>query len=155
MKNKKIGIISDTHGLLRKEFIKELKGVNLIIHAGDMGNEDILNELNKISKVISVRGNCDKGNLKKILPFSEMIEFQGKCIYIIHDINTLDIDLKVAGVDIVVVGHSHIACKMEKDNVLFINPGGAGPKRFNLPISIAILYFESNELKIKFKYIKD
>lgn len=153
MDTKKIGLISDTHGLLREEFIEELKDVELIIHAGDIDKEEILFELNKICPVIAVRGNNDKGKLKESLPFSDIIEVEGKYIYIIHDINTIDIDIKTAGIDIVIFGHSHKACEIERNNILYINPGGAGPRRFHLPVSMAILIFEGEKYRVEFKYI--
>ncbi|GAA0716469.1 metallophosphoesterase family protein [Clostridium malenominatum] len=153
MSIKKIGVISDTHGLLREEFIEALKNVQLIIHAGDIDKEEVLVELNKICPVVAVRGNCDKGKLKELLPFSDIVEFQGKYIYVIHDINTLDIDPEAAGIDIVVFGHSHKAYEVEKENVLYINPGGAGPKRFHLPISMAILSFDGEECGVEFIYL--
>ncbi|SQC00781.1 phosphoesterase [Clostridium tetanomorphum] len=150
---KKIGVISDTHGFLRDEFIEELKKVDMIIHAGDVDNEKIIEELNKLcSKLVIVRGNCDKGKLKEKLPFSDIIEFEGKYIYVIHDINTMDIDPEAAGIDIVIFGHSHKAYEIEKGNILYINPGGAGPRRFSLPISMAILTFENDKYTVEFKY---
>ncbi|WP_315118921.1 metallophosphoesterase family protein [uncultured Clostridium sp.] len=153
MRVKKVGIISDTHGLLRGEFLEELKDVQLIIHAGDIDKEEVLSELNKICSVVAVRGNCDKGKLKKELPFSDIVEVEGKYIYVVHDINTMDIDPKTAGIDIVIFGHSHKAYEGEKDNILYINPGGAGPRRFKLPISMAILTFENDKHTVNFKYL--
>ncbi|MBU5485125.1 metallophosphatase family protein [Clostridium sp. MSJ-11] len=153
MKITKIAIISDTHGLLREEFIDELKNVQLIIHAGDIDKEEVLLELNKICPVVAVRGNCDKGKLREELPFSDIVEVEGKYIYVVHDINTMEIDPKTTGIDIVIFGHSHKAYEGEKDNILYINPGGAGPRRFKLPVSMATLTFENDKYTVKFKYL--
>lgn len=148
---KKIGLISDTHGLLRKEAIENLKDCDLIIHAGDIGNVEVLEELESISNVFAVKGNCDKDKKVESLPFSQIININNTNIYIVHDIKTIDIDLKREDINIVVYGHSHKYDKYEKSGILYINPGGAGRKRFKLPITIAILKIENyNNYYIEF-----
>lgn len=134
-----IGIISDTHGLLRHEAKKLLKGVELIIHAGDVGSGDVLEELSAIGSLKAVRGNVDNGVYAGVLPASEYISIAGKNIYVIHNIDHLDIVPEAAGVDIVIYGHSHKAQKKEKNGVLYFNPGSIGPRRFNLPVSMGLI----------------
>ncbi|WPC44233.1 metallophosphoesterase family protein [Clostridium sp. JS66] len=146
MKIYKIGVISDTHGLLREEVLEILKGCDLIIHAGDVVDPTILKELKKIAPVTAVRGNCDKGNFAYELNKTELVEVENTLIYVLHDIDKLDIDLETSGVNIVISGHSHRPLKVRHDNVLFLNPGSAGPKRFNLPISMAILNIDDNNI---------
>jgi putative phosphoesterase len=148
---KKIGLISDTHGLLRKEAMENLKECDLIIHAGDVGKIEVLEELESISKVVGVKGNCDKDKNLEDLPFSKIININNVNIYIIHDIKTIDIDLKREDIDIVIYGHSHKYDNYEKDGIIYINPGGAGRKRFKLPITIAILKIEDyNKYHVEF-----
>lgn len=146
MKKYKVGVISDTHGLLREEVLEILKGCDLIIHAGDVVDPNILKELKKIAPVTAVRGNCDKGNFAYELNRTELVEVGSTLIYVLHDIDKLDIDLETSGVNIVISGHSHRPLKVRHDNVLFLNPGSAGPKRFNLPISMAILNIDDNNI---------
>ncbi|AKN30278.1 phosphodiesterase [Clostridium carboxidivorans P7] len=146
MKKYKIGVISDTHGLLREEVLEILKGCDLIIHAGDVVDPTILKELKKIAPVTAVRGNCDKGNFAYELNKTELVEVENILIYVLHDIDKLDIDLETSGINIVISGHSHRPLKVRHDNVLFLNPGSAGPKRFNLPISMAILNIDDNSI---------
>lgn len=151
----KIGVISDTHGLLRDEFLEELKNVDLIIHAGDMDKESVFYNLKDMDKpFVAVRGNCDKGVLKSALPKSDIIDVNGKYIYVVHNIDEIDIEPESSGIDVVIFGHSHKACEIQKNNILYLNPGGAGPKRFKLPISMAILTLDDNEFKVEFKYVR-
>ena len=147
MSNYKIAIVSDTHGLLRPEVLKEIKGCNIIIHAGDVGNCDIVEALKKEAKLIIVRGNCDNGNWAEVFPKSEFIELQGFFIYILHNIYELDVDLEAMGVNVVIYGHSHKPESFYKNNILYINPGSAGPRRFKLPITVAELNIENGLLK--------
>ncbi|AKA68972.1 metallophosphoesterase family protein [Clostridium scatologenes] len=146
MKKYKIGVISDTHGLLREKVLEILKGCDLIIHAGDVVDPNILKELKKIAPVTAVRGNCDKSNFAYELNETEIVEVQNRLIYVLHDIDMLDIDLQAAGIDVVISGHSHKPLKLKHNNVLFLNPGSAGPKRLNLPISMAILNIDNNNI---------
>jgi putative phosphoesterase len=134
-----IGLISDTHGILRSEAIAALRGSDLIIHAGDIGASDILDQLRAIAPVVAVRGNIDKARWASELRKTELIEAGSAIIYVIHDIHDLDLDPAAAEIDIVVSGHSHRPDKNVRSRVLYINPGSAGPRRFKLPVTIARL----------------
>ncbi|WML33811.1 metallophosphoesterase family protein [Clostridium sp. OS1-26] len=139
MSKYKIGVISDTHGLLRHEALEILKGVDMIIHAGDVGDPAMLQKLKEIAPVVAVRGNCDKGEWAYKLKKTEVIRLGEALIYVIHNINDIDIDLEAAGFNIVISGHSHKPLSMKDNGILFLNPGSIGPRRFNLPISMGIL----------------
>jgi uncharacterized protein len=134
-----IGLISDTHGLLRPEALKALRGSDLIIHAGDVGNPEILETLRALAEVIAVRGNIDKGDWAKALPATAIVEAGPATIYVLHDLNELDLDPVAAGFQIVVSGHSHKPLSTWRSGVLYINPGSAGPRRFQLPVTLARL----------------
>ena len=136
---KRIGLISDTHGLLRREALEALRESELILHAGDVGKPEILEELRKIAPVIAVRGNVDTEPWAKALPETAMEEAGSVLIYVLHDVNALDLNPAAAGFHIVVSGHSHKPGKTERDSVLYINPGSAGPRRFQLPVTVARL----------------
>jgi uncharacterized protein len=138
-----IGLISDTHGLLRKRAKQALQGVSLIIHAGDIDTPNVLDELEKIAPVAAVRGNMDAMNRAGDLPKTDLVEFEGFHIYIIHDIQKLDLDPVAAGISAVVFGHSHEPAIYNKNGVLYINPGSAGPKRFKLPITLGRLTIDN------------
>lgn len=134
-----IGLISDTHGLLRDEAIAALHGVEQILHAGDVGDPEILDALAKVAPVIAVRGNVDTEAWAKKLPLTLETKAGDAKIYMLHSVNDLKINPKVRGVSIVVSGHSHKPEQSERDGVLYINPGSAGPRRFRLPITLARL----------------
>ncbi|MGH9652256.1 MAG: metallophosphoesterase family protein [Bryobacteraceae bacterium] len=134
-----IGFISDTHGLLRQEAIAALDGCDLIIHAGDVGDPAIVQELSSIAPVVAVRGNIDQRPWALQLPLTAIVEAHSAVIYVLHDIHQLDLDPAVAGFHIVVSGHSHKPSRMERGGVLYVNPGSAGPRRFHLPVTIARL----------------
>jgi hypothetical protein len=134
-----IGLISDTHGLLRPEALRALAGSELIIHAGDVGKPEILDQLRAIAPVVAVRGNIDTGDWALQLPLTAVVETEPVCIYVLHDVHELDLDPAAAGFGIVVSGHSHKACRHERSGVLYVNPGSAGPRRFRLPITVARL----------------
>jgi putative phosphoesterase len=134
-----IGLISDTHGLLRPEALKVLAGCDLIIHAGDVGKREVLDGLRAIAPVVAVRGNVDKGEW---LPLTAVVESHATLIYVLHDVHELDLDPAAAGFRIVVSGHSHKALREERGGVLYLNPGAAGPRRFRLPITVARLDLE-------------
>lgn len=140
MMAKPIGVISDTHGLLRDEARGRLQGCELILHAGDVGNPVVLEELGQIARVVAVRGNMDKGRWAHKLEEIEYVSVEGRQICVIHDIDRLDLDPAAAGIDVVVYGHSHRPAVDRQDGVLYLNPGSAGPKRPDLPISMAMLY---------------
>ncbi len=142
-----IGVISDTHSLIREEALEALKGSDLIIHAGDIGKIEVIEELKKIATVHCVIGNCDKGELKEVFPKNHVVEIEDTLIYILHNIDELDLDPETAGFSVVITGHSHKPAISKKGNVLYLNPGSAGPKRFSLPISIAKIDIENKEVK--------
>jgi putative phosphoesterase len=134
-----IGLISDTHGLLRPEAMRALEGCQLIIHAGDVGKPEILDRFEAVAPVVAVRGNIDAGDWASRLPFTAVVEGKSARIYVIHDVHELDINPAAAGFAIVVSGHSHKASREERSGVLYLNPGSAGPRRFRLPIALARL----------------
>jgi putative phosphoesterase len=150
-----IGLISDTHGLLRKEAVKALRGSELIIHAGDVGKPEILEELRKIAPVIAVRGNVDKGPWAQALPETAVAEAGAVMIYVLHDINALDLNPTAAGFQVVVSGHSHKPVKTEHNGVLYINPGSAGPRRFQLPVTVARLKLERVPYEVEFVDLRE
>jgi putative phosphoesterase len=141
-----IGVISDTHGLLRPEALKALEGSDLIIHAGDVGDPKILDELRAIAEVIAVRGNIDKDEWAGKLPEYEVVEREGASIYVLHDVNQLDLNPVAAGLQAVISGHSHKPSIRVQDDVLYLNPGSAGPRRFKLPITLARLHISGGKL---------
>ena len=134
-----IGVISDTHGLLRPEAIAALRGSDHIIHAGDIGDPAILGELAEIAPVTAVRGNVDRGAWAKKIPATEVIEAGGVSVYVLHILQQLDLKPEAAGFAVVVSGHSHIPKQETKNGVLYFNPGSAGPQRFRLPVSVGKL----------------
>lgn len=133
-----IGVISDTHGLLRPEAVEALQGSELIIHAGDVGKPAILDELRKIAPVLAIRGNVDHGIWTQGLPQTRTVEIGGLRIYVIHNIDDLSVDA-AADYIVVICGHSHRPSVFRKNGVLFLNAGSAGPRRFDLPVSVALL----------------
>ena len=135
----RVGVISDTHGLLRPEAIRALRGSALIVHAGDVGAPEVLDALRALAPVVAVRGNNDRGAWARPLRDTETITVAGARIHVLHDVKTLTIDPRAAGVDVVIAGHSHKPLIAERDGVLFVNPGSAGPRRFTLPVSVATL----------------
>jgi uncharacterized protein len=145
----RIGIISDTHGLLRPEAVHALAGVKLIIHAGDVGNPEILAQLKQIAPVFAVRGNVDTGAWAQELPLTTVVEADGANFYVLHNLRELDLRADVAKFNFVVSGHTHQVQQVEKDGVIFLNPGSAGPHRFNLPVTLAILELSKKPWKAK------
>jgi uncharacterized protein len=147
----RIGLISDTHGLLREEALSALHGSELIVHAGDVGDPTILPRLRKIAPVVAVRGNVDtEAWARRDLPETAVAEAGDVSIYILHDVHALDLDPAAAGFQIVVSGHSHKYLESEKSGVLYINPGSAGPRRFTLPITVARLDLAAKPWKVEF-----
>jgi putative phosphoesterase len=138
-----IGVISDTHGLLRPEAVAALRGVDRIIHAGDIGAPDVLAALAALAPVTAVRGNNDRGPWAEALAATEVVEAGGASIYVIHDAAEIDLDPRAAGFQVVVAGHSHRPAQVERDGVLWFNPGSAGPRRFHLPIALGRLTVEA------------
>lgn len=143
----RIGIISDTHGLLRPEAEKHLAGVDRIIHGGDIGRPDVLVALCRIAPVTAIRGNVDIGDWARDYADTELVRLAARAIYVLHDLKTLRIDPMAEGIDIIVSGHSHKAAIEMKDGVLYLNPGSAGPRRFRLPITLATLDIGPNGLR--------
>jgi len=134
-----VGIISDTHGLLRHEALVALRNCHLIVHAGDIGTADVLDGLRTIAPVIAIRGNNDKGAWASTLSDSEVVETNGVAMYVLHNVNDLDLDPAAAGFQAVISGHSHRPRIEDRKGVLFVNPGSAGPRRFQLPVAVARL----------------
>jgi uncharacterized protein len=135
----RIGIISDTHNLVRPAAKLALAGVTRILHAGDICDRDVLDELATIAPVTAVRGNNDRGAWAESIRSSEAVEIGSVSIYMLHDLSELDLDPRSAGFRVVISGHSHRPAMREKDGVLFVNPGSAGPRRFSLPVSLAFI----------------
>jgi putative phosphoesterase len=132
-----IGVISDTHGLLRPEAIQALIGVDHILHAGDVGDPLILDKLRWIAPLTAVRGNVDVSGVCRALPASYVVELGGRFFYLVHSVHDLDLSPKAAGIAMVVSGHTHRAEIEEREGVLYLNPGSAGPRRFDLPVTLA------------------
>ena len=149
-----IGVISDTHGLLRPEAVEALHGVDLIMHGGDIGKPEVLSDLEKIAPVVAVRGNNDRDSWARAIPETQTVEVRGLSLYMVHDIKTINDD--VAGKDVIIFGHSHKPVVENRDGVLYLNPGSAGRRRFSLPVTVARLrisdsvpYAEIIELRIQ------
>jgi uncharacterized protein len=143
----RLGIISDTHGLLRPEAVAALRGVDLIVHGGDVGNPEILKKLKEIAPLFAVRGNVDTQAWALELPQTTVVEADGAALYVLHNLKELDLKPKAAGFSMVISGHTHKAEQYEQDGVLFLNPGSAGPKRFDLPVTLATLKTEKRPWK--------
>lgn len=142
----RLGIISDTHGLLRPEAVVFLQGCNRILHGGDIGNGEILAQLSSIAPVTAIRGNNDKGAWAEAIPETKLFEFGGIYVYTIHDLSQLNIDPSAAGIRVVISGHSHKPLIERRDGIWFVNPGSAGPRRFKLPISVADILIEGSAI---------
>ena len=142
-----VGVISDTHGLLRPEAVAALRGSAHIIHAGDVGDAKILEQLAEIAPVTAVRGNIDKEVWARRLPESEVVEFRGILIYVLHDLSQLDLKPEAAGFRVVIYGHSHVPQQETRNGVLYFNPGSAGLRRFKLPITVGRLIIAQGEVR--------
>lgn len=149
-----IGIISDTHGLLRPEAVELLRGSEHIIHAGDIGSPEIIPELRKIAPITAIRGNVDTQAWAQSFAETEVVELDGVDLYIIHDANALDLNPQAAGFAAVISGHSHQPKQEVKNGVLYFNPGSAGPRRFKLPISVGRLVIADGNLNGQILEIK-
>lgn len=141
-----VGLIADTHGLLRPEAVDALQGSDLIVHAGDVGDPVILSRLAAIAPVSVVRGNVDRGLEAAAWPLSDVVQAGEVRLYVLHDLATLDLDPATAEIDVVISGHSHVPSVQRQGGVLFVNPGSAGPRRFSLPISVARLVVTGREV---------
>lgn len=143
----KIGIISDTHGLLRPEVVERLAGVDHIIHAGDIGRMDVILELRKIAPTTAIRGNIDSDEWAAGYPLTAFVKLGGRSFYVLHNLAELDLDPAAAGIDVVVSGHSHRPRIESVDGVIYLNPGSAGPRRFSLPVALATLELSGDEIR--------
>ena len=143
----KIGIISDTHGLLRPEAVERLAGVDHILHAGDIGSAEVIDSLGRLAPVTAIRGNVDRGDWAQAYPATEWVTLAGRTFYLLHDLKALDLDPAAAGIDVVISGHSHQPKVETVDGVLYLNPGSAGPRRFTLPIALATLDLTPDALR--------
>jgi len=141
-----IGVISDTHGLLRPEALSALAGVDHILHAGDVGNPEILDALSEIAPVTAIRGNIDTHGDCALLPDAEAVELGGRLLYLVHSVHDLDLNPKAAGISMVVSGHSHKPSVETRNGVIYLNPGSAGPRRFKLPVTLALVSLTSTEI---------
>lgn len=150
-----IGVISDTHGLLRPEALAALQGSELIIHAGDVGDPEILKQLAAIASVKAVRGNIDTSAWARRLPETEVVEAGGISIYVLHDLAQLDLKPEAAGFHAVIYGHSHVPKQDERNGVLYFNPGSAGPRRFKLPITVGRMIVDRGKVRAEIVTIFD
>jgi len=144
-----IGVISDTHGLLRPEALAALAGVQHILHAGDIGNIEILDALRQLAPVSAIRGNIDTHGPCTRFPATELVELAGRLFYLVHSIDWLDISPAAAGVSAVISGHSHQPSQETRNGVLYLNPGSAGPRRFDLPVTVARIAASPNSLEAR------
>lgn len=142
-----VGVISDTHGLLRPEAIVALQGSDLILHAGDIGKPEVLEGLSEIAPVIAIRGNNDKGAWAEAITERETIQIENVFVHLLHIVQELNLEPQQAGIQIVISGHSHKPAIVDRDGVLFLNPGSAGPRRFKLPISVARLHIHGTSIQ--------
>jgi len=139
-----LGVISDTHGLIRPRLTDAFRGVELILHAGDIGALEVLEELRSIAPVIAIRGNNDKDDWASGIPETEVTQVGSVYIYMLHDLKQIDLDPAAAGFHVVISGHSHKPSIEQRGGILFLNPGSAGPRRFKLPISVARLMIDGS-----------
>lgn len=135
----RVGVISDTHGLLRPEALDAVRGADHLVHAGDIGKPEVLDALRALAPLTAVRGNNDRGAWARAIPETDAVQLGRVRLYVLHDLKTLGIDPAAAGFRVVVSGHSHRPRVEERAGVLFVNPGSAGPRRFRLPVSVAVL----------------
>jgi putative phosphoesterase len=148
-----VGLISDTHGLLRDEALRALDGCDLIIHAGDVGKPEILEALKALAPLVAVRGNVDKGAWASALPLTAVAKAGQAAIYVLHDVHELDLDPAAAGFQVVVSGHSHQPARREQSGTLFLNPGSAGPRRFKLPVTVVRLDVGKTPWEVEFIHL--
>jgi putative phosphoesterase len=142
-----VGVISDTHGLMRPQAIDALRGSEVIIHAGDVGNPEVIDVLRGIAPTFAVRGNVDRGNWAASLPATELVEAGALLLHVLHDVSELDLDPAAAGFAAVVYGHSHQPLIERRQGVLFLNPGSAGPRRFKLPVTVARISVAGRQMR--------
>ena len=145
----RVGLISDTHGLLRPQALDAMRGSDRIVHAGDIGDAAIIDALERIAPVTAVRGNNDVASWAASLRDDEIVTIGDTRIYVVHDVNTIAIDLQAQGIKVVVAGHSHRPLVRERDGIVFVNPGSAGPRRFSLPISVGELVLSATGVRAR------
>jgi len=145
-----VGVISDTHGRLHPKVKKALNSVDAIIHAGDIGSPEILEDLTRIAPVFPVRGNMDRGDWTRNLPEADVVELGDALVYVLHDLYALDLDPKAAGFQAVICGHTHRAASTRKGGVLYVNPGSASFPKFNSAASLALLRIQGKEMDVRF-----
>ena len=145
----RVGLISDTHGLLRPEAVTFLRGSDHIIHAGDIGDATVLRQLNVLAPVTAVRGNNDGGSWAEAIPASQVLQVDNVFMYVLHDLAELDLDPGAAGFQVVVSGHSHQPLVETRDGVLYVNPGSSGPRRFKLPVAVAELDIAGHSVRAR------
>jgi len=149
-----LGVISDTHGLLRSEAVNALRGTDRILHAGDVGAPEILEALARIAPLTAIRGNVDTDRWARSLPATEVVESGGASIYMLHNISQLDLKPEAAGFQVVIYGHSHKPKIEERNGVLYFNPGSAGPRRFQLPVSVGKLMMVAGKVRAELVELK-
>src|ERR1700690_4534425 len=149
-----LGVISDTHGLLRREAVEALRSADHILHAGDIGDPEILDTLAQIAPVTAVRGNIDTESWAQTVPQTEVVEIDGVSVYMLHDLGRLDLKPEAAGIHAVIYGHSHQPKMEMKKGVLYLNPGSAGPRRFQLPVSVGKLHIENGKINAELVELK-
>lgn len=149
-----LGIISDTHGLLRPQAAEALQGVDMIIHAGDIGGAPVIKELELIAPVVAVRGNMDNDHWAYFLKREEVLDAGGHTVCVVHDLGTLSLDPERDGIRAVMHGHSHRPRIQDHEGILYINPGSAGPRRFTLPVSVALLQISGGDLRARIIELK-
>lgn len=147
----RIGLISDTHGLLRPEALQALAGVQEIIHAGDIGTAEVLEALGRVAWVHAVRGNNDEGAWARKLPLRLDLQFAGARVHVLHDIKELSLDAATDRIDVVISGHSHKPGIVQRDGTLLVNPGSAGPRRFKLPVTVGFLTIAEGEARAEIR----
>jgi hypothetical protein len=149
-----VGVVSDTHGSLREDAKNWLSGVDHIIHAGDIGSDEVLDELETIAAVTAVRGNTDSSSRASKLPISNIAQIGDATVYVVHDVNAIGLDPKAAGFGAVIYGHTHRPEQQDRQGVLYFNPGSAGPRRFNLPISIGKLFIKGSKVRAEISILE-
>jgi hypothetical protein len=148
-----IGVVSDTHGLVRPEALRRLRRVDRIIHAGDIGSRDVLAALEPIAPVIAVRGNNDHGAWARAIPETALVEVGPVRLYVLHDLKTLAVDPRAAAIDVVIAGHSHRPSVIRQEGVCYLNPGSIGPRRFTLPVAMAILTVRASRVRARLVFL--
>jgi hypothetical protein len=150
----RVGVISDTHGWLRPEALATLRGADHLVHAGDIGGPEVLRSLRTVAPLTAVRGNNDRGAWARTIPAADSVRLGGVVLYVLHDLKALDFDPAAAGFGVVVSGHSHQPRVEERGGVLYVNPGAAGPRRFRLPVSVAMLEIEAGRVRARIERLE-